>query len=53
MTNLEYLNSFKNSRDIKFSNTKLSEGDIEMRKMNALEIIAEELIKLNENLYRD
>jgi len=47
MTNLEYLENLRQGRETRFSSSKLFEKDIELRKMNALEIIAEELIKCN------
>ena len=47
MTNLEYLENLRQGRETRFSSSKLSESDVELRKMNALEIIAEELIKCN------
>ena len=47
MTNLEYLENLRQGRETRFSSSRLFERDIELRKMNALEIIAEELIKCN------
>jgi len=53
MNNLEYLQSLKEKRERKFASSVLSEGDIEIRKMNALEIIAEELVNIKAVLLKE
>ena len=48
MDNLEWLKKVKKEKNISYQEFKdISEHQIEFRKMRALEIIAEELIKLN------
>jgi len=48
MDNLDWLKKCKKEKNISYQEFKdISEHQIEFRKMKALEIIAEELIKLN------